>query len=102
MDEKVIFFNSFGQCLKEDTCNLSLVEPEGPVIGSADQVVREDVLYDPSHALRYARPLPRCSDTMLLKMRDQSTFLLHPIGYNVNANNCRLYPCGGNLRVCNK
>ena len=44
MDEKVIFFNGFGQCLKEDTCNLSLVEPESPVIGSADQVVGEDVL----------------------------------------------------------
>jgi len=46
MDEKVIFFNGFCKCPEEDTSYLSLVEPESPVIGSADQVVWVDVLYD--------------------------------------------------------
>ena len=44
----------FLQCLEEDTYDLSLVEPEGPVVGSADQVVGVDVLNDSqwtSHAL---------------------------------------------------
>ena len=66
VDEKVIFFMGFLQCLEEDTYDLSLVESEGPVVGSADQVVGVDVLNDSqwtSHADRYAKSLPKCSDT---------------------------------------
>jgi len=40
MNEKVIFFMGFFDCLKDDTGDLPLVEPERPVVGSADQVVR--------------------------------------------------------------
>jgi len=61
MDEKVIFFMGFLQCLKNDADDLSLVEPEGPVVGSTDQVVGVDILYDSqwtSHADSYAKSLP--------------------------------------------
>ena len=39
MDEKVIFFMGFLERVKEDTRDLTLVEPEGPVVGPTDQVV---------------------------------------------------------------
>jgi len=61
VDEKVIFFMSFLQCLKEDTSDLSLAEPEGSVVGPAYQVVGVDVLYDPqwtSHGVINAKTLP--------------------------------------------
>ena len=40
MNEKVIFFMGFLDCLKDDAGDLPLVEPEGSIVGSADQVVR--------------------------------------------------------------
>jgi hypothetical protein len=46
VDEKVIFFMSFLQRLEEDAYDLSLVESEGPVVGSTDQMIGVDVLYD--------------------------------------------------------
>ena len=46
VNEKAIFFMGFLQCLEEDSCDLFLVEPEGPVIGSTDQVVGVDILND--------------------------------------------------------
>ncbi len=39
MDEKVIFFMGFLECLKDDTCDLPLIETESPVVCSADQMV---------------------------------------------------------------
>ena len=39
MNEKVIFFMGFLDCLKDDACDLPLVEPEGSIVGPADQVV---------------------------------------------------------------
>ena len=39
VDENVIFFMGFLDGLKDDACDLALVEPECPVIGPADQVV---------------------------------------------------------------
>jgi len=39
VDEKVIFFMGFLQCLEKDVRYLALVEPERSVVGSADQVV---------------------------------------------------------------
>jgi hypothetical protein len=47
MDENVIFFMGFPECFKEDTGYFPLVKAKCPVVGSADQVVRIDVLYDP-------------------------------------------------------
>jgi hypothetical protein len=40
MDEKVIFFMGFPECTEEDASDLPLIEPEGSVVGPADQVVR--------------------------------------------------------------
>ena len=37
--KKVIFFNGFLKCLKDYTYDLALVEPEGSIVGPADQVV---------------------------------------------------------------
>ena len=39
MEEKGRFFDGFPESLKHDPCDLALVEPEGTVIGPADQVV---------------------------------------------------------------
>ncbi len=53
MDENLIFFSTLRECLKDNARNLPLVEPEGPVIGPADQVVGVHCLDDPqwtSHA----------------------------------------------------
>ena len=64
---KLIFFNGFTEFSKEDPGDLSLVESESPVICSAEQVVGQFSLYysqRASHALKYARPLPMCSDTI--------------------------------------
>ena len=47
VDEKAVFFMGFLQCLEDDSSDLSLVEPEGSVIGPAYQMVGVDVLYDP-------------------------------------------------------
>ena len=61
VDEKVIFFMGFLQCLKEDTSDLSLAEPERSVVGPADQMVGVDVLYNPqwtSHGVILAKTLP--------------------------------------------
>ena len=61
MDEKVIFFMGFLQCLEDDSSDLSLVETEGPIVGPAYQVVGENVLYDPqwtSHGVILAKTLP--------------------------------------------
>ena len=40
VNEKVIFFMGFLKGLKDDACDLALVEPECPVVCPADQVVR--------------------------------------------------------------
>ena len=37
MSEKV-FFKGFPDCLKDYACDLPLVEPEGSIVGPADQV----------------------------------------------------------------
>ncbi len=61
VDEKVIFFMGFLQCLEDNSSDLSLVEPEGSVIGSTYQMVGVDVLYDPqwtSHGVINAKSLP--------------------------------------------
>ena len=61
MNEKVIFFMGFLQCLEEYADNLSLIEPEGSVVCSAYQMVWEYVLYDskwPSHGVTGAKMLP--------------------------------------------
>ena len=50
VNKKVIFFNGFPQGLEEDPRDLSLVKPERPVVGPADQVVRVDVLNDSQRA----------------------------------------------------
>ena len=73
VDEKAIFFMGFLQCLEENADDLSLVESEGPVVGSTDQVVWVNILNDPqwtSHSMSAARMLPtfikqsqKCSDT---------------------------------------
>ena len=69
MDEKVIFFMGFLQCLENDSSDLPLIESEGSVVGSAYQVVGVDVLNDSqwtSHAVIHAKSLPKyykCSDT---------------------------------------
>jgi hypothetical protein len=39
VNEKIIFFMGFLQCLKEDAYDLALVETEGSIIGPAGQVV---------------------------------------------------------------
>jgi len=46
VDEKIVFFVGFLQCVKDDAGDLPLVEPEGLIICSTDQVVRIDVLND--------------------------------------------------------
>ena len=64
MDQKVIFFMGFRKCLKHDTDDVALVEPEGAVVGTTDQVVGQLCLYDPfwsSHALLLAKSLPTMS-----------------------------------------
>ncbi len=61
VDEKVIFFMCFLQCLENDSSDLSLAEPECSIIGSTDQVVGVDVLYDSqwtSHEVILAKTLP--------------------------------------------
>ncbi len=66
MDKNLIFFSTLCECFKDDARNLPLIESEGAIIGPADQVVGVDVLDDPqwtSHALGYAKSLPKCSDT---------------------------------------
>ena len=71
VDEKVIFFMGFLKCLEDDSSDLSLVESEGSVVGPAYQMVGENVLYDPqwtSHAMEYAKSLPKCSDTWDIKV----------------------------------
>jgi hypothetical protein len=63
VDQKVIFFMGFLECLEDDTDDVALVEPEGPVVCSADQVIGQLCLYDsswPSHALLLAKTLPTC------------------------------------------
>ena len=44
VDQKVIFLMGFLQSFKEYAYDFALMEPEGPVVGSTDQVVRIDVL----------------------------------------------------------
>jgi len=39
VNEKTIFFMSFLQCLEEYAYDLSLIEPERPIVGSTNQVV---------------------------------------------------------------
>jgi len=54
VDGKGIFFDGFRKCLEHDPGNLSLVEPEGPVVGPTAQVVGQLALDDAqraSHAL---------------------------------------------------
>jgi hypothetical protein len=61
VDGKAIFFHGFLQGLEDDPDGLSLVEPEGPVVGPADQVVGQLGLDDAkrtSHAFVLARSLP--------------------------------------------
>ena len=61
VDEKVIFFMGFLQCLEDDASDLSLVEPERSVVSPAYQMVGVDVLYDPkwtSHEMINAKTLP--------------------------------------------
>ena len=62
VDEKVIFFMGFLECMEDDTCDLSLVESECSIVGPADQVVGVDVLNDSqwtSHGMGYAKLLPK-------------------------------------------
>ena len=40
VDEKVIFFMGFLECLEEYADDLPLVEPEGSIVSSADQMIR--------------------------------------------------------------
>ena len=47
MDEKMIFFNGFGQGFENDAGGLSLVEAEGPVVGPADQMIGVGCLDNP-------------------------------------------------------
>lgn len=66
VDEEVVLFHGFLQGFEDDAGDLSLVEPEGSVVGSADQVVGVDVLDDaqgPSHAVSLARALPKLLNT---------------------------------------
>jgi hypothetical protein len=66
MDENLIFFSPFGDSFKNDACYLSLVEPEGPVVCPAKQVVGIFSLYDTeraSHAQDKAQVMPKVSDT---------------------------------------
>jgi len=69
MDENLIFFSALCDCLKGDACSLSLVETEGSVIGSAEQVVGVRGLYDTewaSHGVNKAQRVPKVSDTRIL------------------------------------
>jgi hypothetical protein len=64
VNEKVIFFIGFPDRLEHDAGDLPLVEPEGSVVGPADQVVGELGLDDAertSHTLGRARSLPTFS-----------------------------------------
>jgi len=66
MYSNLIFFSGLGNCFKGDASSLSLVEPEGAVIGPAEQVIRIFSLYDThwsSHALDRAQAMPIDSDT---------------------------------------
>jgi len=66
MDSNLIFFSGLGDGFKGDASSLSLVEPEGAVIGPAEQVIRIFSLYDTqwsSHALDRAQDVPIDSDT---------------------------------------
>ena len=68
MDLEPIFISDLLEDLGEDADGLFPVEPEGTVIGPADQVVWILGLYDAqwtSHAMRDARSLPKGSDTSL-------------------------------------
>ena len=40
------FFAGFLESFEEDAGGFALMEPEGSVVGTTDQVVRVDVLYD--------------------------------------------------------
>ena len=62
MNEKVIFLHGLLKRVKDDACRSSLIEPEGLVVGSADQVIGIDVLDDAkrsSHAMGTAKILPK-------------------------------------------
>ena len=61
VEEELVFGGGFIEGLEDDTDDLSLVEAEGAVIGSADQVVRQFGLDDTqwtSHSLWGANSLP--------------------------------------------
>ena len=61
VEEEVVFSNGFIEGLEHDPDDLSLVEAEGSVIGSTDQVVRQLCLDDTqwaSHVLGDAKSLP--------------------------------------------
>ena len=61
MDKNVIFFNAFSEGFEKYPGDLPLVEPERSIIGSADQVIWIDILYDSqwaSHAGINASMLP--------------------------------------------
>ena len=62
MDENLIFFSTFRDCQKGYTCDLLLVEPEGPIVGTIDKMVRKCGLYDTewsSHAMLRAQGVPK-------------------------------------------
>jgi hypothetical protein len=66
MDENLIFFNTFRDCLKSDSRGFLLIEPKGLVVGSANQVVRVRGLYNTewaSHVMDRAQGVPKDSDT---------------------------------------
>jgi hypothetical protein len=62
MEDQVVFFGGFFQGLEDDANGLSLVKPEGSVVGSTDQVIGQDCLeYTPrtSHVMTDATSLPK-------------------------------------------
>jgi hypothetical protein len=66
VDFKSIFFSNLRQDFGEDADGFLPVEPEGPIVGSADQMVGIFSLDDTewaSHDVNKAHRVPRCSDT---------------------------------------
>ncbi len=62
MDENLIFFSTFRKCFKDNAGDLFLIEPEGSVIGSTDQMIWVFGLYDPwfpCHASEEAGIMPK-------------------------------------------
>ncbi len=66
MYKNLIFFSAFRECFEDDARDLSLVEPEGPVVGPAYQVVGVFCLYDSrwtGHSKELAHAVPKMALT---------------------------------------